>query len=120
MRQYRLVNLLSSLAAIIISGTVFFRIVEGWSWVDSYFFTVVTISTVGYGQLVPATAVGKIAATVLIFSGIGVFALAIQRLAETHMRHREAHTEILVARLGQTSDEMSRSANEDDPPSHGA
>jgi len=54
------------------AGTVFFRFVEGWSWLDAYFFTAVTVTTVGYGNLVPATALGKIGATVLIFAGIGV------------------------------------------------
>lgn len=63
--------------SIVVGGTVFFHIVESWSWIDAYFFTVVTITTVGYGSLVPATALGKIGTTVLIFLGISVIALAI-------------------------------------------
>ena len=69
------------LAVLIGCGTVFFHLVEGWSYLDAYFFTVVTLSTVGYGSLVPVTALGKIGTTVLIFLGIGVFALAIQHAA---------------------------------------
>jgi len=71
-------RVLLGLAGSIIAGsTVFFHFVEGWSWLDSYFFTVVTISTVGYGSLVPATVLGKLGTTVLIFLGIGVVAVAI-------------------------------------------
>lgn len=71
--------ILGLLVFVVASGTVFFHFVEGWSWVDAYFFTVVTLSTVGYGSLVPVTVVGKIGTTVFIFSGLGIFALAIQQ-----------------------------------------
>lgn len=50
------ITIISTLMIIIATGTLFFHGVEGWSWLDSYFFTVVTLSTVGYGSLVPATA----------------------------------------------------------------
>ncbi len=63
--------------AIVGSGTVFFHFVEGWSWIDSYFFTIVTISTVGYGNLIPFTAIDKIGTTILIALGIGVVAVAL-------------------------------------------
>ena len=61
MRPLRPSTIIFSLVGVVLIGTVFFRLIEGWSWLDSYFFTVVTISTVGYGELVPATAAGKIA-----------------------------------------------------------
>lgn len=81
-------TILTLLAALVGAGTVFFHIVEGWSLLDSYFFTVVTLSTVGYGSLVPVTVLGKLGTTVLIFSGIGVFALAIQHIGESAVRRR--------------------------------
>lgn len=104
-----------SLFLVLAGGTVFFRHVEGWSWIDAYFFTVVTVSTVGYGNLVPATALGKIGTTVLIFVGLGVFAVAIHRFANYHMRKREEHTEWLFALLGREQQE-GQPANEDEPP----
>lgn len=91
MPSIRIAALVTSLSLIIGIGTVFFRLVEGWSWVDSYFFAVVTLSTVGYGNLVPATALGKIGTTVFIFVGLGVFAAAIQQIAAATLqrgRHR--------------------------------
>ncbi|WP_425100707.1 potassium channel family protein [Tropicibacter sp. S64] len=111
-RGGKVLTLIVTLLAIILGGTVFFRVVEGWSWLDSYFFTVVTISTVGYGNLVPATALGKIGTTVFILLGLGIFAAAIQQFGLFAMRKREEHTEWLIAQLG--SDEPA--ANEDDPP----
>jgi voltage-gated potassium channel len=108
--------------AVITSGTVFFRLAEGWSWLDSYFFTVVTISTVGYGNLVPVTALGKIGTTVLIFLGLGVFAAAIQYVAKLQMSRQDLN---LFRRHGHHHDPqphphpVHEPRHGDDPPSRG-
>ena len=116
----RALTILSMLVATIVGSTVFFRIVEGWSWIDSYFFTVVTLSTVGYGSLVPVTVLGKIGTTVVIFVGLGVFALAIQQFAHFAVKRREEHSEWLIGRLRHAppveEDEQEQPANLDDPP----
>ncbi|MCM2561176.1 potassium channel family protein [Lutimaribacter sp. EGI FJ00015] len=89
--------IIAALVGVIATGTVFFHFVEGWGWIDAYFFTVVTLSTVGYGSLVPATPLGKIAATVLIFAGLGIFAAAIQHFSNitiaSRLRRRRAERE---------------------------
>ena len=89
MKQPRARTLLVLLAIVIASGTVFFHYVEGWGWLDSYFFTVVTLSTVGYGNLVPTTAAGKIGTTVFIVTGLGIFAAAIQRFGYYAIQRRD-------------------------------
>lgn len=110
----RLATLILTLVLIIASGTVFFRWAEGWSWLDAYFFTVVTLSTVGYGNLVPATAMGKIGTTVFIFVGLGVFVVAVQQFGLFAMGKRAEHTEWIIGRLGSHG----KSANEDDDPAN--
>ncbi|MCE8005669.1 potassium channel family protein [Aestuariivita sp.] len=114
MISYRIATIAFALASIIGAGTVFYRFVEGWSWLDAYFFTVVTLSTVGYGSLVPATALGKIGTTVLIFVGLGVFAVAIQQFGYYALRKREAHTEQLVGTLGKPEGVANRDAAPDE------
>lgn len=118
MTLLRLLTLFTTLPLIILSGTVFFRAVEGWSWLDAYFFTVVTLSTVGYGSLVPATALGKIGTTVFIFTGLGVFALTIQQFASFAVRKREEHTEKLMGRMApaSTHESPADAANADERP----
>ncbi|PRY19770.1 ion channel [Aliiruegeria haliotis] len=58
---------------ILFSGTVFNQGAEGWSWVDSLYFSATTISTVGLGDLSPQTELGKVFTVVYIFVGVGVF-----------------------------------------------
>ncbi|MEN8684050.1 potassium channel family protein [Marivita sp.] len=109
---FRIATLVVTLMTIIIGGTAFFRWAEGWSWLDSYFFTVVTLSTVGYGNLVPQTDIGKIGTTVFILMGLGIFAVAVQQFGMFAMRKREEHTEWLVARF----EEPEQTANTDTDP----
>jgi voltage-gated potassium channel Kch len=71
-------------------ATVTFWIVEGWSFLDAAFFSVVTISTVGYGNLVPETAGGKIFAMFYILIGLGVFVAAASAVAEALIKRRGA------------------------------
>lgn len=116
MRNSKAYLLISSLIVIVASGTVFFHFVEGWSWVDAYFFSVVTLSTVGYGSLVPVTAIGKIGTTVFIFVGLGVFAVAIQYFGTFAVRKREQQSEWFEAHLGQREHPDPAPANEDEDP----
>jgi voltage-gated potassium channel len=67
-------------------ATVFYRTVEGWSWIDAVYFSVVTIATVGYGDITPQTAIGKIFTIGYIFSGIGIFVAAVTALAQATLQ----------------------------------
>jgi voltage-gated potassium channel len=65
-------TLLALVVSLLLSGTVFFTLVEGWSVLDSFYFSVTTLTTVGFGDPAPATAAGKIFTIVYIFVGLGV------------------------------------------------
>ena len=86
-REFR--ALFTVLAILILSGTIFYSNVEGWSWVDALYFCVMTLATIGYGDLSPTTEVSKLFTVVYVFVGLGVFAGFITKLtAKQHSRHR--------------------------------
>lgn len=70
-------------------ATVAFWLLEDWTLLDAAFFSVVTISTVGYGELVPQTVAGKILAMFYIIVGLGVFVAAASAVAKALMQRRQ-------------------------------
>lgn len=64
-------GLAGSVAVVLAAGTLFYPIVEGWSVLDSLYFSVITLTTVGYGDFSPETAVGKMFTILYIFVGLG-------------------------------------------------
>lgn len=64
---------LSLLGVYVGIGAVFYHAVEKWNWINSFYFTVITISTVGYGDFSPQTNAGKLFTMPFIFIGVGLF-----------------------------------------------
>lgn len=63
------------------AGTVFYRFVEDLSWIDSLYFCVITLATVGYGDISPTTTAGKVFTMAYIVVGIGVFVALVSTIA---------------------------------------
>ena len=53
-------------------GTVFYHYQEGWRWLDSLYFSVITLTTIGYGDLSPQTDLGKAFTLFYIVIGLGM------------------------------------------------
>ena len=58
--------------SLLIVGTIFYMLVEGWTVVDAVYFCAMSLGTVGYGDVVPETDVGKLFTVFYVLSGIGI------------------------------------------------
>jgi hypothetical protein len=67
---------------LLVVGTLFYRSFEGWSVADSLYFSVITLTTIGYGDLAPSTLVSKMFTIMYIIIGLGILAAFITRVAE--------------------------------------
>src|ERR671911_3192134 len=77
--QFASLALLAAVA--IISGTGFYSLVEGLRVVDALYFSVVTLTTVGYGDFAPQTDVGKLFTAVYVLVGIGILLTFVTTIA---------------------------------------
>ncbi len=63
-------------------GSGGYIIIEGWPWTDSVYMTVITISTVGFGEIRPLSPIGRVFTGGLIVLGVSTTAYAISTLAD--------------------------------------
>ena len=68
------------LLVLIVIGTFGYINIEGWSFIDSIYMTVVTLSTVGFGEVHPLSTEGKIFSIILIIVGVGNMAYILSSL----------------------------------------
>ena len=65
-----------------IVGTLGFISIEGWSFLDAFYMTIITLSTVGFGETHPLSSQGRLFATFLIVTGIGTAIYTFTRLGQ--------------------------------------
>jgi voltage-gated potassium channel len=58
--------------SLLVVGAIFYTLVEGWTVVDAIYFSAMSLATVGYGDLVPETDIGKLFTVVYVITGIGI------------------------------------------------
>ncbi len=77
-------------AALILIGTGGYMIIEGWPVDDAIYMTIITLATVGYGEVHQVSGVGRIFTIFLIVAGVGYFmyvvGLLVQFLVEDRIR----------------------------------
>lgn len=61
-------------------GIFGFALLEGYTWIDAVYMTIITLSTVGYGEVEKLSEHGKIFTSVFIVINIGIFAYALSTI----------------------------------------
>ncbi len=77
------------LLGIMAIGIFGFTLLEKVPLIDAFYFTIVTLATVGYGDIHPVTSFGKLFVILLIISGVGIFLGVIANATELMISRRE-------------------------------
>jgi hypothetical protein len=76
---------IAGLALLVLAmGTVVYHFIEDWSWVDSFYFSSVALTTVGFGDLTPSTDASKLFTVFYIFSGISLIGAVLNAFLKLH------------------------------------
>ena len=92
--------LLAGAATMVAVGTVVYHVLEGWSFLDSLYFSVVTLATVGFGDLTPTTDLAKLFTVGYITVGIGIVAAFASELTKFRRAERMGETLRVAALAG--------------------
>ena len=82
------------------AGTAFYWDVEDWSLLDSFYFSAITLATVGYGDLVPSTPGGKLFTVFYVFAGVGIILTFVQAVAQASVSRRNETRAMFGRRSG--------------------
>ena len=72
----------AALGGVFIIGTLWYRLVEQWSWEDAAYMTVITLATVGYGETNPLGNRGRLFTIALILMGVITIGYIVNRFTE--------------------------------------
>ncbi|TFG73144.1 MAG: two pore domain potassium channel family protein [Solirubrobacterales bacterium] len=81
--------LAGAVGSLLVVGTVFYALNQDWSLVDSFYFSVTTLTTVGFGDLAPEGDGAKLATVAYELSGVGLLVLFLSQLSQRGVRERE-------------------------------
>jgi voltage-gated potassium channel len=82
-RNFRLLKTVAvALLLLSAAGTAGFHFIEGWSWFDSFYMVVITLSTIGYSEVHELSHTGRIFNSLLIITGVALVFLMIGALTQ--------------------------------------
>lgn len=82
--EFRPVFLL--VVGILAIGTTVYSVLEDWSVLNAFYFSVVTLATIGYGDLTPTNDASKLFTIVYIFVGVGTLGVFISAVSRASLR----------------------------------
>lgn len=71
---------------LLFSGSIFYHSVEGWSIIDSLYFCVMTMSTVGHDAFIPSNNMSKIFTMIYTLSSVGIFITLVVRMTKVVLK----------------------------------
>lgn len=81
---------LAGALGLIAAATVFYHLEEGWSWVDSFYFSTIAVTTVGFGDLSPTTDISKLVTVAYVVAGISLIGAVLNESLKRRTERRVA------------------------------
>jgi len=101
----RIVLIGSLIAAAMVFGIAGFRLIEGYSFFDAFYMTLITITTVGYQEVHPLSHAGRVFNSFVIFFGVTAMFIAMGAMTQTiielqlHDRYGERRKKRAIMKL---------------------
>ena len=90
------------LLVLVVAGTMGYMLIEQWGWVDGLYFTFITLTTIGYGEIHELSTTGRFFTILIAALGIGAFVFigsrGVQVLLISH-NLRESHMKRQISRM---------------------
>lgn len=71
-----------ALAGVVLTGILWYKLVEGWTWLDAVYMSVITLATVGFAEVQPLGTRGRLFTIILILMGVVVVGYILNSFSE--------------------------------------
>ncbi|MEM0976874.1 MAG: potassium channel family protein [Pseudomonadota bacterium] len=88
-QDLRVQIIVSTLFLLLLGGTVLFRMLEDFTWIQAFYFTVTTMTTVGYGDLVPTRDATRLVVAVYILISVTLYVSLVTHIGLRYLEERE-------------------------------
>ncbi len=127
----KIILFIAPLLIILVCGPIGYMLLENTSFVDGLYLTVITITTVGYGDIVPIHPAGRLFTVVLVFCGVGYVMYLFGQITEAmvegglhkiverrkmHKKIAQLHDHYIVCGFGRIGKEICSILNENNRP----
>lgn len=99
---------IGALIALVVIGTGGYMVVEGWSFLDAFYMTILTYTTVGFMEVRPLSDTGRIFTILLMISGVSVMLYFLSRLMHRIVEDEIFHMFVRRRRMKTTLAKMRR------------
>jgi voltage-gated potassium channel len=105
--RHKIFSLLAVVFVLLIGSSIMYSHLEGWSFIDSLYFSTVTMTTIGYGDLTPSTPTSKLFTIFFVLSGVAVMLYTLSTLGMYYLRYFEHHRPAIHENIKNTVKKLS-------------
>ncbi|MEM9336387.1 MAG: potassium channel family protein [Patescibacteria group bacterium] len=89
LKRYRVKIIIATLFTLLLGGTMLFKLIEPFTWIQAFYFSVATMTTVGYGDLVPSSDTTRLVTAMYALISITLYISLATHLGEQYLERRE-------------------------------
>jgi len=78
---------------IVLIGAMLYHWLEGWSWLDSFYFVIITLTTIGFGDLSPTTRLTKLITIFYAVNGVAILLMLLDEIRRVRRRQWDERQE---------------------------
>jgi voltage-gated potassium channel len=105
-KDWKVINALVIVLMWIFLGTFIFWNIENWTLIDSFYFSVSSLTTVGYGDLTPSSQFGKLVAALYILFGVGIVLASLGFIGREFLSREEMKLKRSYSRQNKQKDDV--------------
>ncbi len=80
---------LFTLFGLILLGTVVYHFLENWTWISAFYFSVTTLTTVGYGDLAPSTDTSRLFTSIYVLAGVSLALMSLTVIGNDFLERQD-------------------------------